>query len=578
MKLNKIFIAAGIAAASLSMGSCVGDLDLLPTSPNDITPGTFPSDPKTYMEQVIGFVYQDFATYGYGTNNDGSNILKTMDGGMSTFQRSVFILNEIPTDEANWLPSGDAVDPNFQYGIAPSNNGVVLGTYSRFMVNVALANNFLQTDFGIGDNAELQAIHDEFARQARILRAGAYFYLIDAFGNVPYADESIPMGSVAPQLSTNFAEGRRMVFDKVTEDLEDIVAWYKENDPNNRPPYGYVGLDVAESLLVKFYLNAEVYTGQARWADCYQHAEAVIARLGKGGFTTSKGEQTGLCYGYHQNFSYNNKDFSIGGKSEINELIWNIPQESAAISASGLGLKSYANGGFMCNAWIGDAPADKDFKCTQAEYNSGNGWKCMSARTQFVEVFDWDDAAMSTSPDVRVKMWKTSKDGFNIQNGTFDQPSWGDNGYLAVKFSNWYINDFNEIDEALSPAAVDPLGIDYGMIRLAEIYLSAAEAALNGGGDASKALTYTNYIRERAGMDRYEQLNLTELYNERQRELYTECGRRTDLIRYGKWISGYTWNWKYKVPTGTDYPANFTVYPLPQNVVDLNGYVQNPGY
>ena len=56
MKLNKLFIATGVVAASLSMGSCVGDLDLLPTNPNDITSGTFTEDPEGYMREVIADV------------------------------------------------------------------------------------------------------------------------------------------------------------------------------------------------------------------------------------------------------------------------------------------------------------------------------------------------------------------------------------------------------------------------------------------------------------------------------------------------------------------------------------------
>lgn len=570
MKLNKIILTAGLAVG-VALSSCTGDLDLLPTSPNDITPGTFPQNPREYMARTMAFVYQDFATYGYGTDANGSNILTSMDGGMSTFQRAIFNLEEIPTDEANWLPSADAIDANFQYGIAPTNNGVVMGVYSRLMTNVALCNNFIQSDFQCNTDEDV-ALKAEFDRQARILRAGCYFYLIDCYGNVPWAGDDVTVGSVPPQLSSDFATGRREVFNRVTEDLEDVVAWYKANDPQNRPPYGYVGLDVAESLLVKFYLNAEVYTGTARWKDCYDHAEAVIARLGHGGFQGS-----GLCHAYHQNFAYNNKQFAIGGASDINEIIWDIPQESMTLNAQGVGLKSYANGGFMCNAWIGDAPSDATFSCTQAEYNSGNGWKCMSARRQFVEIFEWN-SDYTYSPDLRTKMWKTAADGFNINNEEFTQAAWGNNGFLAVKYSNWYINDEGEIDHNLSPAAVDPLGIDYGMIRLAEIYLSAAEAALNGGGSAAKALEYTNYVRERAGMPAYTSLNLTELQAERCRELYTECTRRTDLIRYGKWISGYTWNWKNKVLNGADYPQNFNVYPLPATVVTTNGYTQNPGY
>lgn len=579
MKLNKLFISAGVLAAAMSMGSCTGDLDLTPTNPNEITDVVLSKDPTQSMQELIAGVYMNIGTYG----PNGNNILSSMDGGMSTFQRAVFNLEEIPTDEANWLPSGDAIDPMFQYGVIPANNSVVMGSYSRLMAIVTLCNQFMQTNFGIKTEQE-QALFDEFSRQARILRAGMYFYLIDNFGNVPYADESVTVGSVAPQLSSNFAEGRRLVFERVVADLEDVVAWYKQNDPNNKPPYGYVGLDVAESLLVKYYLNAGVYTGTERWKECYDHAEAVINRLGHGGFQNS-----GLCKGYHQNFAYNNKNYAIGGAGDVHEIIWTIPQENPTLSPDGVGLTSYANGGFMCNAWIGDAAPDEingifdidgnkyKYNVFQKQYNSANGWKCMSARRQFVEVFDWNEDYTS-SPDIRTKMWKTAADGFNINNGSFTQASWGDNGFLAVKYSNWVVNDNNQIDEAASPAPVDPLGIDYAMIRLAEIYLSGAEAALNNGGDKAKALQWVNLIRERAGMEPYASINLPELQNERQRELYTECIRRSDLIRYGKWISGYTWNWKYNVANGTDYPANFIVYPLPTTVVERNGYTQNPGY
>ena len=79
-------------------------------------------------------------------------------------------------------------------------------------------------------------------------------------------------------------------------------------------------------------------------------------------------------------------------------------------------------------------------------------------------------------------------------------------------------------------------------------------------------------------MDSYTTINLLELQNERQRELYTECTRRTALIRYGKWISGYTWNWKYNSKNGRDFPERFVVYPIPSQVCVLNGYVQNPNF
>ena len=577
MKINKILLTAGAAFSMFAMGSCVGDLDLLPTDPSAVTPGDFASDPKGYLEQAAADVYLSFATFG----PNGNNILD-FDGGMTTFQRAVFYLEEVPTDEATWNSTEDPDLNIMTYGTVASNNQALAGIYARLFVNIAICNQFIQTvndGYFHLDTDALKSEADEFIRQAKILRGGAYFYAIDLFGNVPWADEHVLMGEVAPQLSTNFQEGRRQVFNMVTNDLEDIVAWYKANDPNNRPPYGYVGLDVAESILVKFYLNAEVYTGTAMWDKCLEHAQAVIGRLGTGGFQNS-----GLCNSYFQNFGFNNHEFAIGGSSSVNEMIWTIPQREPSNNSflgqdTGWGLKSWANGTFMCNAWIGNSTDQDPFNCNTADdYNSGNGWKCMVTRPQFVETFYWNEATMATSPDQRVRFWRTSKDGFELQNSDLILGNWGRNGYLAVKFTNWAFDDNGEINHTASPTPTSELSVDYPVIRLAEIYLSAAEAILHGAGNASQALTYVNYIRERAGMDPFTEINLATLQDERTRELYTENVRRTDLIRYGKWVSGYTWSWKGNVQQGTDYASNFNVYPIPLVQVTSNGYTQNPGY
>ena len=574
MKFNKILLSAGVALTIFGMSSCVNDLDLLPTDPSAITPGDFASNPKGYMEAAMGDVYMAYATFG----PNGNNILD-FDGGMTTFQRAIFYLEEVPTDEATWNSTEDPDLNIMTYGTVAANNQALAGIYARLFVNIALCNQFIQTCNEYFNYEDLAAEREEFIRQAKILRAGAYFYAIDLFGNVPWADETVLMGEVAPQLSSNFQEGRTAVYNQVVNDLESIVDWYKANDPNNRPPYGYVGLDVAESLLVKFYLNAEVYTGTAAWDKCYSHAQAVIGRLGQGGFQNS-----GLCNSYFQNFGFCNRAYAIGGSSNINEMIWTIPQQEPANNDflgqnNNWGLKSWANGTFMCNAWIGNSTDEDPFKCnTATDYNSGNGWKCMVCRPQFVETFEWNDASMGESKDQRVRFWKTSKDGFELQNSDLILGNWGRNGYLAVKFTNWNFNDDGTINEAGSPTPTSELSVDYPVIRLAEIYLSAAEAALHGAGDAGTALKYVNFVRERAGMLPYTSMDLSTLRGERTRELYTENVRRTDLIRYGQWISGYTWSWKGNVAEGADYSSNFNVYPIPTVQVTRNGYTQNPGY
>lgn len=554
--LNKIFLSLGVVAAAFSFSSCTGDLDQLPSDPNSLTNADFKKNPEKYMDETMAGVYQQFTVH--GANNNAA--VSGFDGGMSTFQRSAFILEELNSDEATWLPN-DQDYGAFQYGIVPANNRVILGTYSRFMICVAMCNSFIQTvnDGYFALNSEaLREKADEYIRQCRVLRAGAYFYLIDCFGNVPYADESVKMGSVAPQYK------RADVYAKVVADLEEVSNEFPEG---SKATYGHVGKDVADALLVKYYLNAGVYTGSPEWAKCAEKADQIIARHKGSGFKNS-----GLCVNYSQLFGANNDQYAIGGSSQIDEILWTIPQDAVYST-------SWANGTFMLNAWIGEPKAGATWSLAKSDYNAGDAWKCMTARRQFVEKFDWN-SDYTESPDQRTRFWATAKNGFNINNDVLDQDHFGSNGFLAVKYTNWAFDAEGNIDRTNSPAATTQIGTDYAVIRLAEIYLSAAEAILNGGGDKAKALEYVNYIRERAGLDAWNagQLTAQSLQDERCRELYTEATRRSDLIRYGKWISGYNWNWKNRVKGGSDFNANFTLYPLPSSTVELAHYEQNTGY
>ncbi len=81
MKYNKFFLSGSVIAAAMTLGSCVGDLDLTPTDPSQLTPDQFASDPSGFLDKSIGGVYLQYATY--GANGDAS--VQGFDGGMSTF-------------------------------------------------------------------------------------------------------------------------------------------------------------------------------------------------------------------------------------------------------------------------------------------------------------------------------------------------------------------------------------------------------------------------------------------------------------------------------------------------------------
>ena len=82
-------------------------------------------------------------------------------------------------------------------------------------------------------------------------------------------------------------------------------------------------------------------------------------------------------------------------------------------------------------------------------------------------------------------------------------------------------------------------------------------------------------IRERAfgndtGNITDSELTLDFILDERARELYTEATRRTDLIRFGKYTSGYNWNWKGGVKDGKDVDGRYVILPIPEAELSAN--------
>ncbi|TVQ49744.1 MAG: RagB/SusD family nutrient uptake outer membrane protein [Saprospirales bacterium] len=151
-------------------------------------------------------------------------------------------------------------------------------------------------------------------------------------------------------------------------------------------------------------------------------------------------------------------------------------------------------------------------------------------------------------------------------------------GYAITKFSN--ITSTGAAGSNLSH-----VDTDFPLFRLADTYLMAAEAALRGGGSTAQAVEYFNRVRQRAyqgslGNVSAEELTLDLILEERGRELYWECHRRTDLIRFDQFTDGtYVWNWKGGVMEGQQVPSFRNIYPIPEQDLNANPNLrQNEGY
>ncbi|MEL6356538.1 MAG: RagB/SusD family nutrient uptake outer membrane protein [Bacteroidota bacterium] len=129
---------------------------------------------------------------------------------------------------------------------------------------------------------------------------------------------------------------------------------------------------------------------------------------------------------------------------------------------------------------------------------------------------------------------------------------------------------------------------DFILFRLGDVYLMYAEAVLRGGtgGSIEQGVDYINELRMRAyggtvaGNVQRSDVDLPFILDERARELYWECHRRTDLVRFGQFTNGsYVWPLKGGTLAGTQVPEFRDVFPIPASDLGANPNLrQNPGY
>ena len=125
--------------------------------------------------------------------------------------------------------------------------------------------------------------------------------------------------------------------------------------------------------------------------------------------------------------------------------------------------------------------------------------------------------------------------------------------------------------------------IDWIVFRYADVLTLRAEALVRAGNAITQeALDCLNAVHTRAGLTAYKMSDFTDANDfldkvllERGHELWFEGARRTDLIRYGKYIE-YARTYKGST-TAQDY---MNVMPLPQSVIDESKgkIAQNPKY
>ena len=515
MKQIKYFLS--ILAVSALLASCIGDLNVTPIDPNANTADKALVDEASYTSFLAG-VYTGFATSGYYGAN-GSASISGLDGGASQYIRGLYHHSELTTDESvcGW---NDQTIKNFHWMNWTTDDTFIYAFYSRIFMQVSAANEFIR---------EAQASNlafsnkEEYIAEARVLRALAYFHAIDNFGNVPFADETSVVGAFPEQIM------RADLFAWLETELTDLINNSALAAPRGN---GFARADkgVAKFLLAKLYLNAQVYTGSARWNDCAN----VLKDLMDDGYalhTTSAGV-----------FSPYQELFLADNDRCTDEIIFAVEQDG--VNTTSYGATNYlifaSTGGEMDPALLGIS----------------SGWGGLRTTPEFYDKFSSGDAR---------NLFYTA-----TQQKSIDDIGEFTNGYAFMKFRN--IKSDGEPGKELG--FVDT---DFPMMRYADVLLMAAECQLNGA--SIDGLSAINQVRERAGLSALTALSAQAVIDERGRELYQECWRRSDLIRFGLFTSGYNWQWKGNVKEGRDVESFRTLFPIPDSDRLANtGLKQNTGY
>ena len=336
-----------LCAVLTGFTACFNDLDTVPLDPDSTTADVVYNDPDSY-EGVLAKLYAGLAVSGQ-QGPAGQPDISGIDEGFSTYLRQYWKAQELTTDEAV-IAWNDGNIHDYEDMDWNAQNEFVTAMYNRIFYQIALANEFIResTEEKLADRGQSAELGDRvatFRAEARFLRALSYYHALDLFRNVPFVTEQDQVGAFFPE-QISAADLFAYVESEVLEVMPQMVD-ARQNE------YGRADKAAAAMLLAKLYLNAEVYVGQDRYADC-------LAQL-----------QTVLDAGYELEADYANLYVADNDQS---------PEAIFSVLFDGVSTRTWGGMTFMAHAAVGGDMVPGD-------YGLDSGWGGTRATSAFVNKF-----------------------------------------------------------------------------------------------------------------------------------------------------------------------------------------------
>ena len=419
--------------------------------------------------------------------------------------------------------------------------------------------------------------------ELRTMRALFYFYMMDMFGNVPL---DTAYGST--ELKTN--SPRTEVFNFIESELKASIPYLKT--ASGAATYGKPNRYMAFALLAKMYLNAQVYTGTAKYNECIAACDSVINAGG------------GTQYALESRSTYFNMFAPTNGPA-FKEFIFAIPYDPStsngylfyarydlnrnlgikyrySASTPGTNVDPVMNG-TTGNGLINNKPSGP--RCTTDEFfayfndpndirnnqwlsglqywSTGNPIMVKTTNLGYDQFYSGGSPSATYTYQLNIfPLGNTSRLGTASYDLGKDEIAWN-TGVRNIKF----LADPNSTTRNQNN--------DAPVFRYSDIILMKAEAIQRGGTAtmSQTALSLLNMLRAvRTTSASLVTITLDDIYKERCREMSWECWHRNDMIRFGHFEDSYGLK-----KTNTDTYRR--IFPIPTAAMAANPkLVQNTGY
>lgn len=561
MKLKHI-IAVTVGAAALCAPSC----DLDEKFYSEVTPDTFFTSP----ESTYAVLCRPFTHWKWYIGADR------------------WYLQELTTDEmvcpkrgSDWYNSGEYY--RLHYHTWSPDDRFVVNTYDGTTGGISRAleakSDLQGVDYNaIGLNDAVKADHIN-----QLNAITAYFYMrgLDYFGGMPIyysVDDDLCARSTA-----------RETYAHIETLLKDTIPALSKKTTLGASEDGYIKQAAAAALLAQLYFNAVAYIGEEHFDECAEICRDIIG----GVYGTYELDKT--WYGPHC-FDNNTSP----------EVIWTVPSENSKVewnwyfeyfyhysSYEYFGIETAGYNGFMLTPsldpqgryytqWKLGNPYqkfnDKDLRKKPYRYLGSRKYEGMFL------VGDQTNPNNPSQQCLGQKEYSGKVINLVDQVARFSEVGTKYNSVaeLTSTMADGEENSGVRLVKAPQPNLDDKLlrwNPDCPVIRLSEIYYMLAECELRAG-DKKTAAGLINQVRGRnfeGGADpnpvTADNLDEYRMLDEWMIEFLGEGRRRTDLIRWDKFVTESWWD---HTPLND---KNKNLFPIPNSAISANNLIeQNPGY